>query len=131
MTTRTNRRHKGKIETIPTLGDGTEHLAARAHVHGASSRSFWAAIICTIAALALLVAFILENGKHVKLTYFGQTWYPPLGIALLVAALIGGLVIVLAVAARVLQLKHRNRPPSTSNADESSSEPEPVKNQES
>ncbi len=92
----------------------TEHVAALTPAappvaRRDSARGFWAAIVVTLVVLSLLVVFILENTETVHVSYFGGSWHPPLGVALLVAAIFGGLVVVLAVAARVLQLRRRAR----------------------
>ena len=83
--------------------------AAEPGAHPASARGFWAAVVVTLAVLVLLVVFILENGQEVRVSYFGATSHAPLGVALLLAAIIGGLVVVLAVAARLLQLRRKGR----------------------
>lgn len=73
------------------------------------TKAFWAAVLFTLAVLVLLLVFILENSKHVAVTFLGATGHLQLGVALLIAAVIGALVVVLAVAARVLQLRRREK----------------------
>lgn len=89
---------------VPPLTPAAPPVAARD-----SARGFWAAVVVTLAVLTLLVVFIAENTQDVHVRYLGGSWHPPLGVALLVAAIVGGLVVVLAVAARVLQLRRRAR----------------------
>jgi uncharacterized integral membrane protein len=60
--------------------------------------------------LILLLVFILENTQKVKVSYFGAGGHLPLGVALLLAAVGGALLVGLAGAARVVQLRHRMRP---------------------
>jgi putative membrane protein len=49
--------------------------------------------------------FILENTKRVKVSFFGASGHLPLGVALLLAAVAGALVLAISGAARVLQLR--------------------------
>jgi uncharacterized integral membrane protein len=57
--------------------------------------------------LLVLLVFILENGQTARVTFFGVHGHLPQGVALLFAAVIGGLFVVLAGAARILQLRIR------------------------
>ena len=72
-----------------------------------SARAFWAAVVVAIVVLVLLIVFILDNLADVKVSYLGAVWHPPLGIALLLASVVGGIVVVLAVAARILQIRRK------------------------
>ncbi len=69
----------------------------------------WAAVVVALVVLLALALFILENGRHVKVSYLGAHGTLPLGIALLFAAIFGGLVVVFAGTARILQLRRRSR----------------------
>lgn len=55
--------------------------------------------------LLFLLIFILQNGKTVDVTYFGAHGHVPLGVALLLSAVCGVLLIILAGAARISQLR--------------------------
>jgi uncharacterized integral membrane protein len=55
--------------------------------------------------LLLLLLFILENGQKVRISYFGATGHLPLGVALLLAAVGGALLVGVLAAGRVLQLR--------------------------
>jgi uncharacterized integral membrane protein len=55
--------------------------------------------------LLLLLIFILENGRKVPVTYFGATGHLPLGVALLLAAVLGILLVVIPGTARIVQLR--------------------------
>ena len=59
--------------------------------------------------LALLLIFILENTQDVKVSYLGANGHLPLGVALLLAAVAGALVIGVVAVARILQLRRRER----------------------
>jgi uncharacterized integral membrane protein len=64
-------------------------------------------LLAGVIVLILLLVFILENTQRVKISYFGATGHISLGVALLVAAVGGALLVGLAGAARVLQLRQR------------------------
>jgi uncharacterized integral membrane protein len=61
--------------------------------------------------LILLLVFILENTKSVKITYFGAGFHAPLGVALLIAAIAGALIVGVVGGGRILQLRKRARRP--------------------
>ncbi|MCU1495672.1 MAG: hypothetical protein JWO62_3436 [Acidimicrobiaceae bacterium] len=69
----------------------------------------WATVVVALVALLVLLVFILENGGHAKVSFFGAHGSLPLGVALLLAAVFGGLVVVFAGTARILQLRRRAR----------------------
>ncbi len=70
---------------------------------------FWAAVVGGLIVLLVLIVFILQNTDKVHLALFTGHWYIPLGVAMLLAAVIGGLFVVLAGAARILELRRRAR----------------------
>jgi uncharacterized integral membrane protein len=55
--------------------------------------------------LLLLLIFILQNGAQVNVSYLGAHGHLPLGVALLLAAVCGVLLVVLAGTARISQLR--------------------------
>jgi uncharacterized integral membrane protein len=55
--------------------------------------------------LLLLLIFILQNGTQVSVSYLGMHGHLPLGVALLLAAVCGVLLVVLAGTARIGQLR--------------------------
>jgi lipopolysaccharide assembly protein A len=65
----------------------------------------WVSVAFFAIVLLLLLIFILENGKTVDIAYFGAHGHLPLGVALLLAAVCGILLVVLAGAARISQLR--------------------------
>jgi lipopolysaccharide assembly protein A len=74
----------------------------------------WTASICAAVLAILLIIFILENGKKVEISYMGVTGHLPLGVALLVAAAAGALLVGILGMARLTQLRllarrHRRR----------------------
>jgi lipopolysaccharide assembly protein A len=65
----------------------------------------WVAVGFFAVVLLLLLIFILQNGTQVSVSYLGMHGHFPLGVALLLAAVCGVLLVVLAGAARISQLR--------------------------
>lgn len=83
------------------------HKVRRTRISG-----LWVAVACFAVALLLLLIFILQNSHTVEVSYFGAHGHLPLGVALLLAAVAGVLLIVAPGAARIIQLRrtaHRHR----------------------
>ena len=72
----------------------------------------WAAVASALVVLILLIAFILQNQEYVQVKFFGLEGSVPLGMALFIAAVGGGVLVAIAGAARIIQLRlaaHRVR----------------------
>ncbi len=69
----------------------------------------WAAVVAGLLVLLALIIFILENGQRAKVSFFGAHGELPQGVALALAAVIGGLFVALAGAVRILELRGRAR----------------------
>jgi uncharacterized integral membrane protein len=69
----------------------------------------WNALIAGAIVLILLLVFILENTESVKISYFGAGGHMPLGVALLLAAIGGALIVGIVGAGRILQLRRHAR----------------------
>src|SRR5579859_5999334 len=65
----------------------------------------WVAVGFFAVILLLLLIFILQNGAEVSVTYLGMHGRLPLGVAMLLSAVCGVLLVVLAGAARISQLR--------------------------
>jgi len=65
----------------------------------------WIAVVFFAVILLLLLIFILQNGTKVDISYMGVHGHLPLGVALLLAAVCGVLLTILAGAARISQLR--------------------------
>jgi lipopolysaccharide assembly protein A len=64
----------------------------------------WFAVAFFAVVLLFLLIFILQNGQKVNVAYLGAHGHLPLGVALLLAAVCGVLLTILAGAARMAQL---------------------------
>ena len=65
----------------------------------------WVALAFFAVILLLLLIFVLQNGTQVNVSYLGMHGHLPLGVALLLAAVCGVLLVVLAGTARIGQLR--------------------------
>jgi uncharacterized integral membrane protein len=65
----------------------------------------WVASALFALVLLLLLIFILENGQRVNIGYFGAHGHLPLGVALLLAAVLGVLLVVIPGTGRIVQLR--------------------------
>jgi uncharacterized integral membrane protein len=65
----------------------------------------WVAVAGALVLLVLLIVFILQNPVKVEVHFVGVEGTLPLGMALLIAAVVGGVVVAIAGIARVTQLR--------------------------
>jgi uncharacterized integral membrane protein len=77
-----------------------QHVVKRTRMGG-----LWLASGSFAVVLLLLLIFILENSKGVDVAYFGAHGHLPLGVALLLAAVLGILMVVIPGTARIIQLR--------------------------
>lgn len=72
----------------------------------------WAAVVAALVLLILLIVFILQNQELVLVKFLGLEGAVPLGMALFIASVTGGVLVAAAGGARILQLRanaHRAR----------------------
>ena len=84
----------------PSEAAPPQHVIKRTRTGGV-----WVAVGVFAVVLLLLLIFILQNGAEVGVSYLGMHGHLPLGVALLLAAVCGVLLVVLAGTARILQLR--------------------------
>lgn len=65
----------------------------------------WTSVIVGLLILIVLLIFIAQNTESVELAFLGWHWSLPVGVAILLAAVCGGLIASLAGAARLFQLR--------------------------
>jgi len=65
----------------------------------------WTMVGIGVVLLVAILVFILQNGQRVRVRFLMVNGTLPLGVALLFAALLGALLVLVAGAARVLQLR--------------------------
>ncbi|WP_353712442.1 lipopolysaccharide assembly protein LapA domain-containing protein [Arthrobacter sp. K5] len=106
-------RHPGAA-AIPGY-DGTASLqpgAAEPDRRVTRAGMIWAAVASALVVLVLLIAFILQNQELVQVKFFGLEGAVSLGMSLFIAAVGGGVLVAMAGAARIIQLRaaaHRRR----------------------
>ena len=86
----------------------------------------WVAVGFFAVVLLLLLIFILQNGTQVSVSYLGLHGRLPLGVALLLSAVCGVLLVVLAGAARISQLRTVARRHRRADAKRTSAAQKPV-----
>lgn len=69
----------------------------------------WSAVAVLVASLVLILVFVLQNLQDVSVSFLVFHGQLPLGVALLAAATLGGVIVLAAGAARVVQLRHTRR----------------------
>ncbi|HEV7418974.1 MAG TPA: lipopolysaccharide assembly protein LapA domain-containing protein [Mycobacterium sp.] len=67
--------------------------------------ALWSSLIVGFLILIVLLIFIAQNTESATFHFLGWDWSLPLGVAILLAAVLGGLITVLAGAARIVQLR--------------------------
>jgi uncharacterized integral membrane protein len=72
-------------------------------------------IIGVILGIAL-VDFLVQNTDSVRIEFFAASGQIPIVVALLVAALAGAAVVIVVGGARIGQLRHRLRKPTTTSS---------------
>jgi|SRR4029077_15146740 len=80
-------------------------VQAQHRIKRTRTSGIWVAVGFFAVILLLLLIFILQNGTDVSVSYLGMHGHLPLGVALLLAAVSGVLLVVLAGAARISQLR--------------------------
>jgi lipopolysaccharide assembly protein A len=91
-------------EPAPVVSPPQPHVIRRTRISG-----IWVGLGLSAFVLLLLLVFILENEQKADISYFGQHGHLPLGVALLLAALAGALLILIPGSARIIQLRKTAR----------------------
>ena len=67
--------------------------------------ALWSALITGFVILIVLLVFIMQNTDSTTINFFGWEWNLPVGVAILLAAVCGGLLTVAVGSARIVQLR--------------------------
>jgi uncharacterized integral membrane protein len=67
--------------------------------------ALWTALIIGFLILIVLLVFIMQNMDYTTVHLFAWSWQAPVGVALLLGAIAGGLLTFLVGTARILQLR--------------------------
>ncbi|GAB3947154.1 LapA family protein [Micromonospora vulcania] len=91
-------------------GPATSHPAPlRLGVKRSRIGDLWIVAVVFAIVLLLLLIFVLQNGQRVEVAFLGAHVALPTGVALLLAAVIGVLLVALPGTARILQLRMRGK----------------------
>jgi uncharacterized integral membrane protein len=106
-------RHPGTA-AIPGYNGTTSPRAGVAEPERRVTRAgmIWVAVASALVVLVLLIIFILQNQELVQVKFFGLEGAVSLGMSLFIAAVGGGVLVAMAGAARIIQLRaaaHRRR----------------------
>ncbi|GGR64673.1 hypothetical protein GCM10010169_04650 [Micromonospora fulviviridis] len=97
--------HDGPAAARPTF----RHTPARRSRIG----DLWIVAVLFAIVLLLLLIFVLQNGQRAEVAFLGVHVALPIGVALLLAAVIGVLLVALPGTARIVQLRMRGRRSAT------------------
>jgi uncharacterized integral membrane protein len=67
--------------------------------------ALWSALIPSFLILIVLLIFVAQNTDSAQFAFLGWQWSLPLGVAILAAAVCGGVLTVAAGTARIVQLR--------------------------
>jgi uncharacterized integral membrane protein len=99
------RRQAGKPGQQPShVHASAEQVLERTRLGGT-----WVAIACFAVVLVFLLIFIIQNDSPVSISFFGAHVQLNLGVALVLAAVCGALLVLFAAMARIMQLRGRAR----------------------
>jgi uncharacterized integral membrane protein len=93
--------------TSPTGTTGTTGSAPA--LRHSRTGGLWVGLILSALVLLLLLVFILQNGAPVQISFFAFDGQLPTGVALLLAAIAGILLVAIPGSIRILQLRRAAR----------------------
>jgi uncharacterized integral membrane protein len=91
--------------STPATGAGAGSPQARGGPRFTRASAAWVAVGAALLLLILLIVFMLQNPTTVEIRFLGAVGTIPLGLALLIAAVGGGVVVTIAGIARITQLR--------------------------
>jgi uncharacterized integral membrane protein len=92
-----------------TSAAGAQPARAAGRLARTRSNGNYKPVLAGAVVLALLLIFIFENTQRVKVSYLGESGHLPLGVALLLAAVAGVLMLGIAVLVRRVQQRRSAR----------------------
>lgn len=101
-----SRSDEGPAETTTSGADSSPTPRASRLTRASAA---WVATGVALLLLILLIVFILQNSTKVEVQFLGLSGTIPLGMALLIAAVGGGVVVAIAGVARITQLRMNAR----------------------
>jgi uncharacterized integral membrane protein len=97
--------------TVPTATEPTSTGPERGEPRVTRTRTggLWTGLILSAIVLIFLLIFILQNNVPVRITFLGLSGTLPAGVALLLAAIAGLLLVAIPGGVRILQLRRAAR----------------------
>ncbi|BBY81455.1 DUF1049 domain-containing protein [Mycolicibacterium pulveris] len=89
----------------PTGTAGEYLLQPESAVKFTRAAALWSALIAGFVILIVLLVFIMQNTDSTTINFFVWEWNLPVGVAILLAAVCGGLLAVAIGTARMVQLR--------------------------
>lgn len=83
--------------------------SSEAVIPSTRTASAWFGLAAAMVMLVGILVFILQNLQSVKVSFLTMHWRIPLGMDLLFAAILGGLIVFAAGSMRILQLRRLAR----------------------
>lgn len=91
--------------------DASRAMPRRPSVKRSRIGGVWVAAVVFAFVLLLLLIFVLQNGQRAEVSFLGAHGTLPMGVALLLAAVFGVLLVALPGTARIVQLRMLDRRP--------------------
>ncbi|KUH82806.1 MULTISPECIES: lipopolysaccharide assembly LapA domain-containing protein [unclassified Mycobacterium] len=89
----------------PTATPGDYLVKPESAVKFTRAAALWSALFAGFVILIVLLVFIMQNTDSTTINFFAWEWHLPVGVAILLAAVCGGLLTVAAGTARIVQLR--------------------------
>jgi uncharacterized integral membrane protein len=89
----------------PAIIDPTPKPEATENQLRSRTATIWTIVVVFLAVLVVLLVFLLQNSQTVHLKFLGIHGSLSLAVAMLLSAVIGGVLVALAGGARILQLR--------------------------
>lgn len=89
----------------PTPAATTGAAAKEPAIGFTRAGALWSSVTAGFVILILLLIFITQNTTPTDFQFLGWHWSQPKGVAILLAAVVGGLITVAVGTARILQLR--------------------------
>ncbi|RKN41082.1 LapA family protein [Micromonospora endolithica] len=106
------------------LGDSDAPAPRRTAARRSRIGGVWVAAVVFAVVLLLLLIFVLQNGQRAEVSFLGAHGTLPMGVALLLAAVFGVLLVALPGTARIVQLRMADRRPARRSVDQPGSGPD-------
>jgi uncharacterized integral membrane protein len=95
----------GSVSPEPKVAADAEPTLPQHTIEPTRTSIVWTMVGIGVVLLVAILVFILQNGQRVRVRFLMVDGTLPLGVGLLFAALLGALLVLVAGAARVLQLR--------------------------